>query len=1190
MERGWDFLRGQDRQTRALAVGEFARPLLVEAGAGTGKTALLVARILAWSLGPGWTKAELDAKTPREVAGRVAAGVAAITFTEKAAAEMGMRLAESLASLLSGRIPPGLELATLPAREVLAERAGALLGVLDHFTLCTIHAYCLRLLSRYPLEAGLVPGFQVDAEGLGLGEAAEEALTEFLAAPDEALLPAFRALAAAGVGPEALREALVALAEAGVGPEDLASYPLDSQVAELAAQLRRYLRRLAQLVSPLVSEKRLKKAQEIWNVAAALVEAPLKDHLFLEKITEELRAQKLLPKLKDWSSGRFAASEEAVLANRLTAVQLTASKLVALMASASRCRPSFWRAFFAFGQPLLTRVVARLREHGLVTYQDLLTQAVRLLQENPSVARRERQRLTQLLVDEFQDTDRFQAELVELLALSGEGERPGLLLVGDPKQSIYGWRSADLAVYDAFKDKVKAAGGEILPLVVNFRSVPAILGEVQRVVAPVMLEEPGVQPAYQELVPFRAGPADMGFEAGPHRAVEYWVCWRFDGDRALAATRLADSRALEAEALASHLRELHDAHRVPYSEMAILLRAFSDADTYLEALRRYGVPYATTHDRTYFQRREVLDLACLLHAVVDPEDQLSLTGFLRSPWAGIPDAAWLELKKRGFFDMAARLCGRDGETLQALRALLQEVAAGLPEELPGRDRIQGWERSALWALSVLGLLRKSFAEDPVDVFLANLRSWLLLEATEAARFPGKVRLANVDRFFRLFVEGVQALGREPGEVVQVLRRAVEETREEAGSHPPEAEDAVLVTTIHQAKGLDFDHVFVADVARATADRRAPEAGAWWFGPGVSREVALRVGQFVTPNVFRLEEWEEKVASAESVRLLYVALTRAKERLVISGHWPEKPKEGSLVGLLAGRHGDASLEELAAACGEEDRIVKDGVVWVFPGKATRGEPPTRGQKALGVSVATVREQAHELVVARTWAVRRQNLPFAAPVSAESHQLLREAWAVAAEVRHGDGENAATVAGTVIHRVFESWNFEIPDGRRELAAQLQRLFRYVLPGTPEEVAKAGLRRAERILERFSASGLAEAFHRLGPRVLGREVPVLLAGDGERVAGFASGSVDLLYRGRDGPVVVDFKTDEVSPEDLGLRVEAYRPQLSLYARAVAEALALERLPRCELWFVAAGVVAQLDPEGGSFTLVEAGALADP
>ena len=181
--------------------------------------------------------------------------------------------------------------------------------------------------------------------------------------------------------------------------------------------------------------------------------------------------------------------------------------------------------------PLLEAVEKRRSAEGLVTFADLLRRAESLLASSPGVRREVVAGIDHLLVDEFQDTDDVQCRLVEALALSGDRERrPSLFIVGDPKQSIYAWRSADLAAYDAFVRKVVNAGGITVDLVRNFRSVTPILDEVERLVAPVMRPEQGIQPPFQRLEATDERRGVPGVDEGPWKTVEHWVAWQLGED------------------------------------------------------------------------------------------------------------------------------------------------------------------------------------------------------------------------------------------------------------------------------------------------------------------------------------------------------------------------------------------------------------------------------------------------------------------------------------------------------------------------------------------------------------------------------------------------------------------------------------------------------------------------------------
>ncbi|MGQ9836128.1 MAG: UvrD-helicase domain-containing protein [Thermoanaerobaculaceae bacterium] len=1147
-----------DAQTREKAVTEFSRPLLVEAGAGTGKTSLLVARILSWSLGPGWERVdEGGGGDLGEVAGKVARGVVAITFTEKAAAEMASRLGESFAAISRGASVLSVP-QTVAHNPLIRRRALAFLRVLDRFTICTIHAYCRRVLARYPLEAGLLPEFAVDAEGLGVAGAVEAALAHFLTQPPEELLPNWAQLAQEQIRPNQLRQIVASLIAAGATPEDLRPDLWQQEAQKLARKLDEIRRKLLSLWREVYSgQGRMQKAQELMAALAGLGEGA-EWRGFLQDFRQAWRSCKLESKVQDWAKGKLTQAEEKAFGDQKEMLEALAKELGDLAKSAL----AYDEAFFAALMPVVRYVLAKaktiLEERGYLTFQDLLIKALNLFARNPEVCLKERRRMHQLLVDEFQDTDRWQAKLLEYLALSGE-ERPGLFVVGDPKQSIYAWRSADFAAYEAFARQILAAGGECLPLVRNFRSVPAILQEVHRLIAPVMRAEQGVQPAYQELIPHRQGD---GFVASPHGNVEHWILWDFQNGQGAAPVKARKLREMEACALAAHIHELHHQHGVAYKDIAVLFRALSDVHIYLEAFHNLGIPTVTQRDRTYFQRREVLDAFCLLRAVAQPEDQLALVGFLRSPWAGVPDAAWLPLKEREFFTIVARLYGDDRDLLQQLRQLLRDVAQSLPLSLPGRRRIAGWETSALWALRVLGLARQSWDTDPPEVFLYRLRNWLQFEATEAARFPGRVRLEHLRRFFRLFVSYTE-LFQDRRKALAALERATREAWEMPLPPQPEAEDAVLLSSIHQVKGLDFAHVFLADTGRQSRDQLAEEVKVGWIPEtGI---LVMKIGRWVTANWYQLRVWEEKVAKAELVRLLYVATTRARDRLVICQPWSEKGKLGGLSELLEKRQDRPNLVELTKTLSQgQDRLAAGGAIWVFPGTSPLANQGPIVPEETEFPWHDAQFQVRTVIKRQEWAQKYQARPLLAPASQEAHEKLHEHLREDSEGQRGSGQ--AMLAGSLVHRVLQLWNWNRPP--EEELAHWQREVVHLAPGEEEpRVIAEAVSSARELLKRFASSPLFADFCQLGKKKVFRELPLLMRGGGEEAAEAYVGSVDLLYWADEGPVVVDFKTDRVAGSEMEKRVEVYEAQGRRYCQALQEAWGLGKLPAFELWFLWAG-----------------------
>jgi len=1255
-----------DADARRLAQTEFERPVVLEAGAGTGKTTTLVARILAWCLGPGWERAETreteretpagrgkrdskekDPETPERVAVRVLRGVVALTFTEAAAAEMAERVGRELGRLAAGEAPPDwlhLEGGELPllAAELWRMRARALVSALDHLTVTTLHAWCLGLLSTYPLEAGLHPRLQVDADGRLVDEAVAEAVETTLGRAygrDPEGEDVYLELAARGVGPGEVADALCVLVREGVRPAALQDDPGSPDACEdLYRSLVDAGRRLAQPAAVrLEAAKRVGKAQDTVRAVRDLL-ARLED---LSDPEDELGPGALessaerfpdgaRERLKDWARERLTQSEADALDDTCDEVCAAARELLDLLDRAKGLEKlSLAHRGLA---PLLRAVRRELRAAGTVTFQDLLTGAADLLTGSKSIHRavvtRVRRKIDQLLVDEFQDTDALQCRLLHALALEGpEADRPGLFLVGDPKQSIYGWRNADLAAYGAFVREVEAAGGLRAPLLTNFRSTPALLDEVTRIVEPVMDEERDLQPPFEPLLPSPHLEDAPPFSKGGRHAVEHWISWHRDAG---PATRNADADQVEAAAVARDLWDLHHRHDTSWRSMALLLRSSTHLEPYLEALRRTGVPFQVSGDRQYYRRREVIEAVALVRAVLDPGDALALLTLLRSSMVGVPDAALLPLWHHELPRRVMAVLGAEPE--EAQRALLDELAEEIraaareiPRGIPGLDRLGGWPDALIAAVCHLVAARRSFREDPVDVFVARLRDLFLPEPIEAARYLGAYRLANLDRFFRTLAQGLEE-GGDVGAVLRLLRRSVAEALEVPESPPPEgASDAVQVLTIHSAKGLEFDHVYFVQLHRGSGGGSGDPTQVLRAGD----ELALRLLGAAGAGYSELDERRRRVEAAEQVRLLYVAMTRAKQRLVLTGN-PAGRSGGRgrpMTDLLARRR--ESPRDLEERWRREEAELRDeaGALWRFPALAVPEGTDTADATA-EASMSTggkevpdagrITRDARLLTERRRRAESRQARPLSGAASEEAHDRLRDL--LGEQLEAADAETGARTGtgsrepsepepgerrrrlevGTAVHAVLEQLDLErLALG--EVTAELEHrkkalradLARRLSPGD----LPAALERAEDLLRRFADGPLMNRLATVAGSVLARELPVLLPAPedapGETASSYESpgndnrhresssatrpldslaGAIDLLYRDPETGelVIVDFKTDEVeSDEDVVRRAGAYAPQGEVYRRAIEEALGLPEPPRFELWFLHAGRV---------------------
>ena len=1190
-------LRARDRDARRAAQRVFDRPLVLEAGAGTGKTSALVARIVAWSLGPGWDRALARSKPQaadreRSVAPRVLDGVVAITFGEGAAAEVAERVGEAFATVERGSLPVGVLEEALPADlEERRWRARELLGVLDRLGVRTIHAYCRALLAEHPLEAGLHPAFGVDADGSLQAEISREVIEaripEAYAAPGD---PSFIALVRDGFGPTQIEAALIELLRRGTPPKALERDPFE---AERLSDLRREL--LAALDEfrsveagrlALVSKqsKRTANADAALHETRALLErSPLQSRAALQQLAEELReiwTDSPKEALSAWAQGSLNKGEQKVLQDLLASLEPTAARILSSVVATCNLEPERLEHARRVLGALLREVWNLMRSRGVETYTALLDDAVQLLTRNPLLCEHIREGIDQLLVDEFQDTDSMQCELVRQLALEGPADRrPGLFLVGDPKQSIYGWRRADLDAYERFVDDVKEAGGEKHSLSINFRSVPAILAEVERVIRPVMRYSAGLQPEYSGLVACQEMETASRLADAPSAAVEYWVSWKLDETSGtLAAGTALEATALEARALAADLVRVHGEQGVSWNDIGILLRARSDLDVYVAALRDAGVPHAVDGDRSYYQRREIVEAAALLRCVADPNDQLSLLTWLRSALIGVPDAALIPLWRHGLPSRLARLDRPDPELLEELCQIVGRAARELPEGIPGLERIPDWDRSLVGGLELLAFLRESFEHDPPDVFVEKLRTRSLIEASEAARHPGPYRLANVERFLSQVGEDLLKADGDPQSLLRALRRRVREATEAEEARPADANtDAVRIMTIHQAKGLGFGHVYLLQTQKQAGGRGAggtdPDCGE------LDGRLEYRVFGAQTLGYGRLIARRETVATAEQVRTLYVAMTRAKRRLVIGGLWKKidpapNPSPRSHQDLLQSRTGGvpelAALAKAVTAPAAPAHCDAADARWVFPGRiadaATVDVEESRTQLP---SAATLARDSDALRDKRIAATTRMARPFHAAASEEAHRRLGE-FEPDASAR-GAGPSAAMAIGSAIHRVLEQIELG-SDPHAELARWRSGL-KDLLEGrvAAAELASA-LERAGDLLDRFEQSPLFERLAGLGPNLVARELPLLSppAGNDDGPVGYTAGSIDLVYRDSltGGWVVADYKTDRVEDDEaIRQRVEAYSSQGLAYAESLRDAFGLAETPRIEFWLLHPG-----------------------
>jgi ATP-dependent exoDNAse (exonuclease V) beta subunit len=1066
-----------DQPSRDRIAEDLATTLFVEAGAGSGKTTALVDRILAL------------------VASGVALrSIAAITFTDKAGDELRDRLRQGLEGRAAGRGP-------------VRERFAGALDDLDGAAIGTLHAFAQRLLSENPVEAGLPPTVEVlDEVSSGV-----EFERRWAAFRDELLADASQErtillLLAAGVRHDALRVLAMAfddnwdLVAERVPGSAAEPPPVHSLLAEAAVAVDAVCAEVDRCTDP---TDRLRVRLE--DIAAHVA--------WLRTIEDELDLMEALhtdgPSFKVGRRGKQVAWGCDV--KELQAAVAEAGERLAevpgrVAAACARRLASRIREFTLSSAD-------RRRAAGQLEFHDLLVLARSLLRDpvhGAVVRSRLHDRYERLLLDEFQDTDPIQIELaVRIAAADPGGEAAGsapwpevavapghLFVVGDPKQSIYRFRRADISTFITARSRFGGEGGGPVGLTANFRTVEPIIAWINGTFAALMVEPPEVdlpvpsQPDYVPLDAVRPAPP-----TGP--AVS--VVGRDEHDRKVSAD---DMRAAEAASVVAAVTtaigegwsvEDGGGCRRParLGDITILVPARTSLPFLEDALEGAAVPFRAESSSLVYATRAVRDLLMVLRAVDDPTDQLRTIAALRTPLlaCGDDDLARFKVERRGSW------------SYQAVQ----------PDTVPDDDPV----RMALAYLRTLFDDRRWRSPSELLGRIAVDR-----RAFELGFAEGRPR--DVWRRLRFVIDQARALSDATGGSLREYLRWVDQQTAEgarvAESVLPETDDdAVRIMTIHAAKGLEFPITIVSGMSTAPGGRRAQAQVS--FPPDGT--VGYSFGKDVRTEEF--EAWrpiDEQMGFDERIRLLYVACTRARDHLVVSLHRRGRASEPAGTSrtnaeLLLGGMGDR-LPDLPDAAS------------VGPGAtaATVARPAPLMPFALWAEerdAALERARRHTTVAAT--ALTDDGGPDAADVTDGLKKRPRDLdlppWL---KGRYG------TATGRAVHGVLQSVDLATGAGLdAAVAAQCEA------EAAPDRGTVRRL--VEQALGSPSVAAAAGSPH-------WREVYACTPVGGRLLEGY----VDLLYRGPDGLVVVDYKTAATSdPAVLDIRLDGYRFQGAAYAVAV-------------------------------------------
>ena len=1144
-----------DQRVRDRIRTDLDTTLIIEAAAGTGKTTALVSRIVA-VIASGRT--ELDR-------------VVAVTFTEKAAGELKLRLRAEIER--ARHDDPDPEART---------RLTASLEKLEEARIGTIHSFCADLLRERPVEAAVDPMFEVaaeDATAALFNAAFDRWFERALAAPGEGLRRILRRQDAADRdGPRPLlRAAAWELLEwrdfdAPWRHEPFArDREIDALVEEIEAlgtvaiegEPEDWLRRaLEEIRRPIGEATRLEAVRD-------------RDYDALEAALLRL----LRGNDRHWrwrgAGDRFGELPRAAILARRDALRarLTEFRDRAGASLAPLLRDELWP---------VAGIYRDLKERaGRLDFLDLLLTARNLVRDNAAVRDELQARFTHIFVDEFQDTDPLQAEILLLLSAADPAEtnwldvrpRAGkLFIVGDPKQSIYRFRRADVALYQEIKRRLLERGAALEYLTVSFRATPEIQSMVNAAFAPLMAAESPTQPAYAALEPFRTG------YAGQPAVIALPVPNPYSGYGRITNWSIEESLP---DAIAAFVRWLVDEsgwtvteREAPEHRVAILprhvcilfrrLNAYGRDVTrpYVRAFEARHVPHVLVRGGSFHMREEIETIRNALAAIERPDDELAVFATLRGPLFAIADGALLRFR----------------EAFRTFNPFHQ-----MPDDLPAPLR------EIADALAVIGGLHRGRNRRPIADTISRLLAATRAHAGFAIWPTGDQALANVMRLMDMArrYESMSGATSMRGFVEDLEERA---QREEAGEVPvvEEGTEGVRIMTVHRAKGLEFPVVILADL---TCHETAGEARR--FVDPQRRLCAQRLGGYAPRELLEHAEDELRRDAEEAVRLLYVAATRARD-LIVAPVIGDERHDGWISRLNSAlypepRNSRAPLERHPAGCpefrAELAGVRPDNAVTRSPGVTPGLHRPEAGthrvvwwdssiltldaRETMGLrqskllqadermersergnrEYAAWRNRREEIIAAGSVPARRVASATelatgaAPPIMPEAAQIQIEQVPRTSARPHGKR------FGTLVHSILSHVALDASLGA---IAGMAGFFGRIFDASPDEVTAATVAVSAALASPLMRRAAAATTVRREAPLLVNLVAGTACGDAARESAstMVEGVADLAFvEHRDGAarwIVVDFKTDF----ELAGRAAEYRTQLALYLRAISQA----------------------------------------
>ena len=1170
-----------DDKDRLLAVTTFDKNIVVTAGAGTGKTTLLVDRITHLLM--------------RETGPLSITDIIAITFTKKAANEMKVRLRSRLQYFIDsadgnrGQGETGeknnYEAALLRdlmqrynlGMDVIAQRAVDAVNNLEKAQIGTIHSFAGHILRLYPLEAGITPDF-VEDDGSGFEIHFEREWEEWLdvelsagSKRGEAWKEVLRKVPIESIKifAKCLCRETVPLSSPVCNHPNVPCHPelvSGSQTApgeEIPKQVRDD-RGGDNFRTWLEQEKR--NAREILNRYEGGRKVKMQDLLresitLFDNIIEGVKVSPFDDSIPQkaptgWLENDYSEAARIVSAARSLSMtdEVFIGKLTGLILPfAISCRNSFVLS-------------------GKISFDGLLAFCCNILKNRRNIRSNLKNNFKSILVDEFQDTDPLQYEII--LYLAEEQDRfekdwreiklaqGKVFIVGDPKQSIYAFRGADIEAYHKVVDMIMKQGGIIANLSTNFRSHNGIINVVNSVCRQIIRGRDYIQPEYVDITECPGREALKPLQRVELRLVDT----RDEDDRdsadAVEREALAIGKFLKDEMIGKEIISDSDGGEMPVSprHIAILLPKLTQVHEYLDVLKRLRIPYIVEGDRHFYGTQEVIDFVNLLRVLDNPLDKTAMAGVLRSPLGGISDRELYELCRLSLMDYRIDA----GMLKQGLERLKHSGSDNkrqdeFKELIPALYNMMKRLYMNVSLLPVPDAIHYIFGNSPV------------LELA-ASSYHGEQCVANLLKIFRI-AEGMSDKSNLTLKGLTALLEKRVASREKEGESllSEEGIDAVRILSIHRAKGLEFPVVVVGGMQGIPNRGREPASVTYdWSGGMTGMSVA---GLSNYPYVM-MQDKQRLIEKEERKRLLYVAMTRAKECLILSGVLGKRTYKDSFLSMLTdtmgGSAGDSSADEIRV----EEGILKQTVIDYK--SCTILETPAREIRMSDERISREKIEA----LSGLWDKRYRNYkaildrPFFVTPSSEEKKIA----VIQGKMRRSENHKPvqaerAVLIGNIAHYVLSNWDFAL-DVSRFKAAVEDACRKFINPSHPishpmchpefisgsqtmsgQEIPKqvrddckckentiiSVQSELDGLFEKFSSSPAYEELK--GAEILGKEVPFAIPWDGQVMEGV----IDIIYRYGDKLYAADYKTDRISEGGIESKVNEYSVSADIYMNAV-------------------------------------------